>query len=51
MEIMSVQIIEEMERKGQSRTDSRVPERFGDVGAASDFLASLLVRTCSGGGT
>ena len=30
--------------------DARVPERFNDVGTASDYLASLLVRTSADGG-
>ncbi len=38
------QVNEELERTPYGAM-KRVPERFSDVGAASDYLSSLVVRT------
>ncbi|CAN0091194.1 unnamed protein product [Ectocarpus sp. 6 AP-2014] len=44
-----MQVNEEMERSAYGAA-KRVPERFTDVGTASDYLSSLLVRTSPTGG-
>ncbi|CAM9508051.1 unnamed protein product [Ascophyllum nodosum] len=49
MELTVYQVAEEIERRVQMEKDARVPERFNDVGTASDYLASLLVRTSADG--
>ncbi|CAM9833030.1 unnamed protein product, partial [Ectocarpus sp. 4 AP-2014] len=44
-----MQVNEEMERSAYGAV-KRVPERFTDIGTASDYLSSLLVRTSPTGG-
>eukprot|EP00903_Cladosiphon_okamuranus_P015184 g14038.t1 len=49
MELAVCQVNEETERSSHGAV-KRVPERFNDVGTASDYLSSLLVRTSTAGG-